>query len=130
MSEIRVTWAKLLGLIAAQQLVIVHGIQRTAVEQRDQWFEIDRLATKLEQELERFEPLLEVTEEYLALGESWPGDERATAVAKRLLEALDALFDKVRPAIPPAPVAGFARAGESQLPLGDRTDSPEHNPPP
>lgn len=133
MSEIRDAWAKLLGKLSVERLVIARGISRTGTEARDAWLVIDQLEEKLTAELEHFEPLLAVSEEYLALAESWPGDERATAVAKRLLEALDDLFDKVRPAIPPAPVAGFARAGEAQLPLGDRTDPPENpgnNPPP
>lgn len=139
MSALRDAAAKFVGRVAAQTLAHAKGLTQTPDELRGAWVDIRRHSDRLMGELDRYEPLLACVDAY-ADGVKGSLDDHAEA-ARRLLEALDkftagpAVQDHSGRTTPAqgfsAPPAGFTRAGDVQLPLGDREDPPDRgNPPP
>jgi hypothetical protein len=130
-SALRDAAAKLVGRVSAQTLAHTQGLTQAPEELRGAWIDIRRHSDRLMAELERYEPLLSCVDAYAELKGGWPGDEEATAAARKLLEALDRFATPAAKAPrPPAP-DGWKRAGDMQLPLGDREDPPSGgNPPP
>jgi hypothetical protein len=112
-----------MGRVSAEILARTRQLARSPADERVQWTEIERLLEQFEKELDRYEPVLVAMDDYADLKENWPGDMQATEAASRLLDALDrfALAEISKPgAKAPPPPPGMTRAGDVQLPLGDR----------
>ncbi len=143
MSALRDAAARLVGKVAAQTLAHTKGLSQSSEELRGAWVDIRRHSDRLMAEFDRYEPLLACVDSYAALKGGWKGDEEASDAAHNLLEALDRFVaggsaeqDHTGRATPTQglsgpPPPGWKRAGDVQLPLGDREDPPAGgNPPP
>ena len=139
MSVLRDRAAALVSKVRAQLLIQRHALVQTDDERTVAWVKIERDSDALMETVQRLEPVVDPIEAWAELSRfSAKGQQNvivaeAAAAVVNAIEAYGAaakVTSKV-PVSPPAP--GFTRAGDVQLPLGDRDaygeDDPSQPPP-
>ncbi len=147
MSSLRDSAAGLVSKVRTQLLVESRGLAQSDVERRKAWAAIERDADALMAAVHRFEPVVDRLEGYAELAKFAAKGQPNVVVAEAasaVVKAVEAFVAGGSEALEHTgrttptqgrsgpPPAGWARAGDVQLPLGDRDPDPKAggNPPP
>ena len=133
MSSIRDSAARLVALVRTQILAQAHGLAQSDIELRRAHDAIEKNCDELMAEVHKLEAVVAPLEEYAQLLKDRIEllSPQVIAVARAIVRAIDSYVGAPADPPPATKAEGFARAGDVQLPLGDRReDPPAGNPPP